>query len=112
MSMYEQFYIIKNNRIKLLSVVSVGMVALTFLFISSTVTSAFASPFTAMSNQTLTQNGAGVIILEGATVIDGTGDLPKSNATIVINGNKIAYLSSDIATTTTLIPLQPKMSLI
>jgi len=95
--MYEQFYIIKNNRIKLLSVVSVGMVALTFLFISSTVTSAFASPFTAMSNQTLTQNGAGVIILEGATVIDGTGDLPKSNATIVINGNKIAYLSSDIA---------------
>src|SRR5215204_5479028 len=97
MSMYEQFYIIKNNRIKLLSVVSVGMVALTFLFISSTVTSAFASPFTAMSNQTLTQNGAGVIILEGATVIDGTGDLPKSNATIVINGNKIAYLSSDIA---------------
>jgi imidazolonepropionase-like amidohydrolase len=97
MSMYDQFYIIKNNRIKLLSAVSVGIVALTILFISPTVTSAFASPFAAMSNQTLTQNDAGVIILEGATVIDGTGDLPKSNTTIVINGSKIAYLSSDTA---------------
>jgi imidazolonepropionase-like amidohydrolase len=97
MSMYDQFYIIKNNRIKLLSAVSVGIVALTILFISPTVTSAFASPFAAVSNQTLTQNDAGVIILEGATVIDGTGDLPKSNTTIVINGSKIAYLSSDTA---------------
>jgi imidazolonepropionase-like amidohydrolase len=97
MSMYDQFYIIKNNRVKRLSVVLVGIVALTFLFISPTVISAFASPFTAMSNQTLTQNDAGVIILEGATLIDGTDDLPKSNATIVINGSKIAYLSSDTA---------------
>ncbi len=106
MSIYDQFYIIKNNRIKLLSVV---FVALTFLFISPTVTSAFASPITAISNQTLTQDDTGVIILEGATVIDGTADLPKPNTTIVINGSRIAYLSSD--TTTTLIPLQPKMSL-
>ena len=65
MSVYDQFYIIKNSRINLLSVVSVGLVALTFRFISPTVTSAFASPFTSMSNQTLTQNDAGVIILEG-----------------------------------------------
>jgi imidazolonepropionase-like amidohydrolase len=91
----EQFYNIKNNRVKLLSVVLVGIVALTFLFISPTATSAFASPVTAMSNQTLTKNGGGVIILEGATVIDGTGDIPKSNTTIIINGSKIAYLSSD-----------------
>jgi hypothetical protein len=63
--MYDQFYIIKKNRIKLLSVVSVGIVALTFLFISPTVTSAFASPFTSMSNQTLALNDAGVITLEG-----------------------------------------------
>jgi imidazolonepropionase-like amidohydrolase len=61
------------------------------------VTSAFASPFTTISNQTLTQNDAGVIILEGVTVIDGTSDLPKPNATIVINGSKIAYLSSEAA---------------
>lgn len=82
---------------KQLSVVSVGIVALTFLFISPNVTSAFASPFTAISNQKLTQNDAGVIILEGATVIDGTSDLPKPNATIVINGSRIAYLSSEAA---------------
>lgn len=82
---------------KQLSVVSVGIVVLTFLFISPTVTSAFASPFTAISNQKLTQNDAGVIILEGATVIDGTSDLPKPNATIVINGSRIAYLSSEAA---------------
>ena len=91
------FILPKNNRVKLLSVVSVGIVALAFLFISPTVTSAFASPFTTISNQTLTQNDAGVIILEGATVIDGTGNLPKPNATIVINGSKIAYLSSEAA---------------
>jgi imidazolonepropionase-like amidohydrolase len=45
----------------------------------------------------LTKNNAGVIILEGATVIDGTGDLPKPNTTIVINESRIAYLSSDTA---------------
>ena len=70
---------------------------LTFLFISSTVTSAFASPITAISNQTLTQNNAGVIILEGATVIDGTGALPKPNTTVIINESRIAYMSSNIA---------------
>src|SRR5215207_5227821 len=91
------FILPKNNGVKLLSVVSVGIVALTFLFISPTVTSAFANPFTAISSQTLTQNDAGVIILKGATVIDGTGDLPKPNATIVINGSRIAYLSADTA---------------
>jgi hypothetical protein len=62
------FILPKNNGVKLLSVVSVGIVALTFLFISPTVTSAFANPFTAISSQTLTQNDAGVIILKGATV--------------------------------------------
>jgi imidazolonepropionase-like amidohydrolase len=95
--------------VKLFSVVSVGIVAViavavavavavTLLFFSPTVTSAFASPLTAMSNQTLTHNDdAGVIILEGATVIDGTGDLPKPNTTIIINGSRIASLSSNTA---------------
>jgi predicted amidohydrolase YtcJ len=45
----------------------------------------------------LTKNNAGVIILEGATVIDGTGDLPKPNTTIVINGSRIVYLSRSAA---------------
>lgn len=86
-----QFYIIQNNRIKLFSVGLVGIVAmLTFLLVSPTVASAFASPLTA-------QNDDGVIILEGATVIDGTGDLPKPNTTIIINGSRIASLSSNTA---------------
>jgi hypothetical protein len=78
-----QFYVIKNNRIKPLSVISVGILAVSFLFMSPTVTSAFASiiqpPLASMPNQLLIQNNAGVIILEGATVIDGTGALPKHN---------------------------------
>jgi imidazolonepropionase-like amidohydrolase len=89
-----QFYVIKNYRVNLLSVISVGIVAVTFLFISPTVTSAFASPLTAMPNQMITQNNAGVITLEGATVIDGTGDMPRPNTTIFINGSKIAYVSN------------------
>ena len=42
-----------------------------------------------------TPNNTGIIILKGATVIDGTGDLPKSNTTIVIDGSRIAALSSN-----------------
>jgi imidazolonepropionase-like amidohydrolase len=70
---------------------------LTFLLVSPTVASAFASPLTAMSNRTLVQNDDGVIILEGATVIDGTGDLPKPNTTIIIKGSRIASFSSNTA---------------
>ena len=99
--MIYQFCATKNNRVKILSVISVAVVAISFLFISPKMNSTFAStiqpPLTAMSNQMLTKNNAGVIILEGATVIDGTGDLPKPNTTIVINGSRIAYLSSDTA---------------
>jgi imidazolonepropionase-like amidohydrolase len=93
-----QFHIIRNSRIKLFSVVSVGIVAvLTFVFISPPVTSAYASPLTTMSDQAQAQNETGVIILEGATVVDGTGHLPKPNTTIVINGSRIASLSSNTA---------------
>ena len=68
---------------------------LTFLLDSPTVASAYASQLTGMSNHTLAQNDDGVIILEGATVIDGTGDLPKPNTNIIINGSRIASLSSN-----------------
>jgi imidazolonepropionase-like amidohydrolase len=85
----------KNNRANLLSVLSVGLGGITFLIISHTVTLAFASPLITMSDQAQTQNNTGVIILEGATVIDGTGALPKPNTTIVINGSRIAHLSSN-----------------
>jgi imidazolonepropionase-like amidohydrolase len=100
--MSHQFHIIKNNKLNLLSVTSVGTVeaiavavAVTLLFVSPTVTLAYASPLTAMSNQAQTQNNTGVIVLEGSTVIDGTGALPKPNTTIVINGSRIAYLYSN-----------------
>jgi imidazolonepropionase-like amidohydrolase len=90
------FYVIKNARINLLSVVSVGIavVAVTSLFVSPAVTLAFASSLVATYSQTPTQADDGVIILEGATVIDGTGDLPKPKTTIVLNGSRIAYLSN------------------
>jgi imidazolonepropionase-like amidohydrolase len=59
------------------------------------VASTIQTPLTTMPNQRLAQNNAGIIILENATVIDGTGDLPKPNTTIVINGSRIADLSNN-----------------
>ena len=46
-------------------------------------------------NQILTENNSGIIILENATVIDGTGALPEPNTTIVINGIRIMYVASN-----------------
>jgi imidazolonepropionase-like amidohydrolase len=57
--------------------------------------STIQTPLTVMPNQRLAQNNAGIIILENATIIDGTGDLPKPNTTIVINGSRIADLSNN-----------------
>ncbi|HZA68897.1 MAG TPA: amidohydrolase family protein [Nitrososphaeraceae archaeon] len=75
------------------------MVAISFLFISPAMipnaASTIQTPLTAMPNQRSAQNNAGIIILENATVIDGTGDLPKPNTTIVINGSRIADLSNN-----------------
>ena len=89
-------FIIKNNRITLLSVIGVEMIALaTTILTSSTMIPVFAGPFAAISNHTLTQDHDAVIILKGTTVIDGTGDLPKSNTTIVTNGSRIVSLSSE-----------------
>jgi imidazolonepropionase-like amidohydrolase len=97
--MVYQLHIIRNNTIKLFSVVLVGLAAvLTFVFISPAVTSAYAGPLTTMSDQAQAHNDTGVIILEGATAIDGTGALPKPNTAVVINGSRIAYLSSNNAT--------------
>jgi hypothetical protein len=71
----------KNDKVKLLSVISVAVVATSFLFISPTMSSIFAStiqsPLTAMYNQVVTKNNAGVIILEGAM----KQTLPKPNGT-------------------------------
>jgi imidazolonepropionase-like amidohydrolase len=94
--MLYQFYPIKNNRVKELSVILMIVVAISLLFISPTINSTFASTVESLFTATPSQmkNNTGVIVLEGATVIDGTGALPKPNISIVINGSIIAYLSA------------------
>jgi imidazolonepropionase-like amidohydrolase len=37
-------------------------------------------------------DGKGVVILRGATVIDGTGSSPKPHAVVIVNGNKIVNI--------------------
>ena len=87
------------------------IIATSFLFISPTMTSTFASnmdkgnnkeivaqsPFPPRHNQMLVKNNDGVTILKGATLIDGTGTLPRPNTTIVINGSRIVYVSNNTA---------------
>ena len=53
------------------------------------------SPFPSRHNQTLVKNNDRVIVLEGATLIDGTATLPQPNTTIVINGSRIMYVSNN-----------------
>jgi imidazolonepropionase-like amidohydrolase len=71
------------------------------LFISPTLTLSYAYSFqstlSSLSNQTLASNNTGTVILEGATLIDGTGALPKPNTTIIINGDKIVFVSNNTA---------------
>jgi imidazolonepropionase-like amidohydrolase len=75
------------------------MITISVLLLSPTTTLAFANngqtTLPDASNQMLTGNNAVVIILEGATLIDGTGALPRHNTTIVINGTEIVYVSNN-----------------
>lgn len=68
-------YIVKN-RITPSSVISIAIVAIFLMYISPKISSAFANVnqpnFSAAPNQILTKNNSGIIILENATVIDGT----------------------------------------
>jgi imidazolonepropionase-like amidohydrolase len=41
-----------------------------------------------------TDNGSEVFVLHGATLIDGTGSPPKSDAVVIINGNKIIAVTN------------------
>jgi imidazolonepropionase-like amidohydrolase len=41
-----------------------------------------------------TDNGSEVFVLHGATLIDGTGSPPKSDAIVIINGNKIITVTN------------------
>jgi imidazolonepropionase-like amidohydrolase len=83
-----------------LSAMTLAIISISLLFISPIMTLGYASTFrstlSSLSDQTLTNNNnTGAIILEGATLIDGTGALPKPNATIVINGNRIVFASDN-----------------
>ena len=74
------------------------VIAMSLLFISPTMgyTNSFQSTLSSLSNQTLSNN-SGAVILEGATLIDGTGALPIPNTTIVIDGNRIVFVSNNTA---------------
>jgi imidazolonepropionase-like amidohydrolase len=83
------------------SAMTAVMASMSLLFISPTMnlgyTNTFQSTPPSLSNQTLTSNNTGAVILEGATLIDGTGALPKPNTTIVIDGNRIVFVSNNTA---------------
>lgn len=84
-----------------MNIVSVGL--LSFLVFSS---SEIMSGITLMAielteihhNMSLsslsTDNGSEVFVLHGATLIDGTGSPPKSDAVVIINGNKIIAVTN------------------
>ena len=81
------------------SAMTAVIASMSLLFISPTMTlgytNTFQSTLPSLSNQTLTSNNTGAVILEGATLIDGTGALPKPNTTIVIDGNRIVFVSNN-----------------
>src|ERR671910_1015573 len=60
-----------------------------------------ASPSTSQNNSSLsslsvdTMNNDTISVLVGPTLIDGTGDPPKPNAVIIINGNKIVAVTHE-----------------
>jgi imidazolonepropionase-like amidohydrolase len=83
------------------SAMTAVIASMSLLFISPTMTmgytNTFQSTLPSLSNQTLTSNNTGAVILKGATLIDGTGALPKPNTTIVIDGNRIVFVSDNTA---------------
>ena len=83
------------------SAMTAVIASMSLLFISPTMTLGytytFQSTLPSLSNQTLTSNNTGAVILKGATLIDGTGALPKPNTTIVIDGNRIVFVSNNTA---------------
>jgi imidazolonepropionase-like amidohydrolase len=62
-------------------------------WVGVTVTAAGASEYN--SSMLSKHNNTGIIVLKGATLIDGTGDPSRPNTTINIDGSRIAALSSN-----------------
>jgi imidazolonepropionase-like amidohydrolase len=69
-----------------------------FIFSLSDTLSLVATDSTAVSNTSLSllnkQNGNETLVLQGATLIDGTGASPKINAEIIIYDNKIIVVTN------------------
>jgi imidazolonepropionase-like amidohydrolase len=69
-----------------------------FIFSLSDTMSLEATDSTAVSNTSLSllnkQNGNETLVLQGATLIDGTGTSPKTNAEIIIYDNKIIAVTN------------------
>jgi imidazolonepropionase-like amidohydrolase len=53
------------------------------------------SSLSSLSLDTMNNNNNTISVLAGPTLIDGTGDPPKSNAVIIINGNKIVAVTNE-----------------
>jgi imidazolonepropionase-like amidohydrolase len=78
------------------SAMTAVIASMLLLFISPTMTLGYTNTFQSiLPSLSLTSNNTGVVILEGATLIDGTGALPKPNTTIVIDGNRIVFVSNN-----------------
>jgi imidazolonepropionase-like amidohydrolase len=88
-----------KNRMKPSTIISISIVTIFLMYTSPKMYLGSANAtqpiFSVIPNQILTKNNTGIIILENATVIDGTGALPEPNTTIVINGSRIMYVASN-----------------
>jgi imidazolonepropionase-like amidohydrolase len=63
------------------------------IIISSSTSQNKSSSSSSLSLDTI--NNDTILVLAGSTIIDGTGDPPKPNAVIIINGNRIAAITNE-----------------
>src|ERR687891_2264681 len=91
-----EFLLFKKGHIHM-NMVYIALLPL-FIFSLSDTMSLEATDSTAVSNTSLSllnkQNGNETLVLQGATLIDGTGTSPKTNAEIIIYDNKIIAVTN------------------
>src|SRR5215207_9926858 len=63
--------------------------------ISASISQSNSSPLSSLSLDTMNNNNDTISVLVGPTLIDGTGEPPKPNAVIIINGNKIVAVTNE-----------------
>src|ERR687892_1613535 len=91
-----EFLLFKKGHIYM-NMVYIALLPL-FIFSLSDTMSLGATDSTTVSNTSLSllnkQNGNETLVLQGATLIDGTGTSPKTNAVIIIYDNKIIAVTN------------------